>query len=1262
MRRLMRAGLLASVLPLLYAGIALVLDAPGASAALLAVRPGPIDRPLTFTAADFNGDGFDDLAIANFQAGTVTVLINQKDGTFAPQKDSPFSVGAATIATPSAGPLFMASADLNPEDVDSDRVSNVLDNCPNVYNPPATGTTQTDTDTNGLGAACNALTGDSDNDGVPDLDTVTHALDNCPLTYNPGQELEAPKGLDGLCGTEDDNVFLFGPDGLCDTSDDLLLQSKVGAACSRNPDLVIIETSGGGLDLGVTRVRVGDRAGGMRSRTSLQASIGPAQVLLADFDADRRPDMAVSNSGTDLVLLYPGLADGEFGATQFLAAGDGPEGLAAGDFDADGDRDLAVANRSAGTIGLYANTGTALPLAATSTLAARPGPTFLLAAPLSAGAACSALVSLDQGLPVCSGGSTRDGALCATDTDCPLPTPPGGSGICTSASADVGAIEVFTNPGCVPGGSLALATTLSLGSGHRPRGGVLADLDGDCKADLAVVDFTAGQVLVYAGDGSGGFVPAATPALTGLSSPSALALLNYDPDTGPAPDLAVLSYADNRVDLFHNDGVPGPGCVPGALTFSAAPKNPASPWRNVTAMSIFPADASVGQDLLMLNSTPPRMDVLSGTGTTFRTLPPEPLAGVTAASGMTVADLRQDGALDLLVLDGPGNRVEVVTSEPTGIQAEGGVLSVGANPVGASVEPLFLHSGDYDKDGVPDVNDNCPTRYNPPGCPSHDQAGHPECFLDTPCGIQQTPAFTTCTNPNLAGQCDGDANGVGDQCQVLDAACQSVDTDQDSIPDYNPITHVFDNCPFTINGPQTDGDGDGIGDACDGGICVPFIQTCLGGVRNNATCSSDAECDPPINDIVTVNAGDGSPGNGTLSFLIGDASGSFHPAPASWSTVTGLFNPVAAAVGHLAYNCVPNNILGPSCTSRLQNDIVVMEKGAPGSGDDVLKLFYGDGLGSFTPPLAPVAPQTALVGDPTRLLMAPDQRVCANPWTAPNDPRSRFDKDLTTDILAAVEPGNSSVGIFLPGSVDLLAPPGNPNPLPVDFPPQDAQFVDLNQDGIQDLIVLSTGGASTSAPNLTVYVGMGNGLFFTDPTLNPAGVPDGMTLLATGNINLVSDATFPDVALFSGTNQAPIILTNILTDRADIDGSGRVDGYDLAVLARSFGAERGENFLLQADGTLSQVGAGATRTLVPGGCTLQEGFDLPRVGAAPGVFQCNRALTPMSAQNANYCVPTDPNYLNPGLALYGLPVDINLDGTVDGTDLALLASRFGDNL
>src|SRR2546425_13008723 len=77
MNRLTRAGLLALALPTLYAAILMMTPQGGAAAALLALKPGPIDHPQHLLAADFNQDGHDDLAIANFEAGTVTLLINQ---------------------------------------------------------------------------------------------------------------------------------------------------------------------------------------------------------------------------------------------------------------------------------------------------------------------------------------------------------------------------------------------------------------------------------------------------------------------------------------------------------------------------------------------------------------------------------------------------------------------------------------------------------------------------------------------------------------------------------------------------------------------------------------------------------------------------------------------------------------------------------------------------------------------------------------------------------------------------------------------------------------------------------------------------------------------------------------------------------------------------------------------------------------------------------------------------------------------------------
>ena len=66
------------------------------------------------------------------------------------------------------------------------------DNCPGVYNDP-----QTDTDSDGLGDACDICLfdkfNDSDDDGVcglydSDGDGISDSIDNCPVNYNPGQE------------------------------------------------------------------------------------------------------------------------------------------------------------------------------------------------------------------------------------------------------------------------------------------------------------------------------------------------------------------------------------------------------------------------------------------------------------------------------------------------------------------------------------------------------------------------------------------------------------------------------------------------------------------------------------------------------------------------------------------------------------------------------------------------------------------------------------------------------------------------------------------------------------------------------------------------------------------------------------------------------------------------------------------------------------------------------------------------------------------
>jgi len=147
---------------------------------------------------------------------------------------------------------------------------------------------------------------------------------------------------------------------------------------------------------------------------------------------------------------------------------------------------------------------------------------------------------------------------------------------------------------------------------------------------------------------------------------------------------------------------------------------------------------------------------------------------------------------------------------------------------------LSTSSSDSDNDGILDINDNCPSTYNPDQKDSDGNGEGDVCEDSDGDGVLDfEDNCIYIPNPN---QEDADGDGEGDVCEDADndgiidskdncintANIDQADSDGDGIGDVcdddrdgDGIANPDDNCPDISNADQADVDGDGIGDVCD---------------------------------------------------------------------------------------------------------------------------------------------------------------------------------------------------------------------------------------------------------------------------------------------------------------------------------------------------------------------------------------------------------------------------------------------------------------
>jgi hypothetical protein len=271
--------------------------------------PGTGFYPYSVVVGDFNGDGIPDLAVANQDSNTVTILLGKGDGTF-----------TATAVNPSTGyyPTSIAVADLNGDGKLDLAVANSNSGSVTILLGNGDGTFTASPSSPGTGGSPNSIAvGDFNGDGIPDLAVANFYGNSVTILLGDGDGTFTQAASPAVIGTPNFvAVGDFNGDGI--------------------QDLAVVNSSNN-----TVAVLLGNGDGTFSPTASPSTGSWPWGVAVGDFNGDGIPDLAVTNRTGSSVTILLGNGDGTF-TPAAPAAAIGPSGIAIGDFNGDGKLDLAI--------------------------------------------------------------------------------------------------------------------------------------------------------------------------------------------------------------------------------------------------------------------------------------------------------------------------------------------------------------------------------------------------------------------------------------------------------------------------------------------------------------------------------------------------------------------------------------------------------------------------------------------------------------------------------------------------------------------------------------------------------------------------------------------------------------------------------------------------------------------------------------------------------------------------------------------------------
>ncbi|SFQ82333.1 FG-GAP repeat domain-containing protein [Hymenobacter arizonensis] len=311
----------------------------------------------------------------------------------------------------------------------------------------------------------------------------------------------------------------------------------------------------------------------------------PYAVAVADVNADGRPDVLTANYGTNSVGVLLGTGTGTFAVAVAYATGSGsqPVGLVVADVNADGRPDVLTANASTNSVGVLLGSGTGTFAAVVPYSTGPASPTAVAVGDVNADGRPDLVVAVSGAVGVLLGTGTGTFQAMVTTTVSNSP----GKLVLADVNAD-GRLDVVTvsdngsgSAGVLLGsgtGAFAAAVSYATGSNTLPNGVAVADVSGDGRPDIITANPGNYTVGVLKNNGNGTFA-AAQPFSAGSTIPAPYDVVAADVNGDGRPDLVTANVSTNTVSVLRNTAtflatqVPA---LPGAVRLYPNPAAPAT--------------------------------------------------------------------------------------------------------------------------------------------------------------------------------------------------------------------------------------------------------------------------------------------------------------------------------------------------------------------------------------------------------------------------------------------------------------------------------------------------------------------------------------------------------------------------------------------------------------------------------------------------------------------------------------------------------------